>query len=377
MADTTDKAAAKPAPRRKDELDPELMSLRKTRAPVGAITSAAIVAFCVFMMIKLRADLSFSRQAATPRGTAAAELLDGRIAENALVSVSLVPDRSVAILIQESEADYGVRATPVQGTDGRIWVMVDGSSWSGEVAYNEVYVGRVRRLGDLTFHDALARELATRGATPRFFTTDALLAAVSAGQSTIKDPTGEQVALAANQVVEFDVGVANRAAVEVVSTDRHRTAEDWKAALIEAGLVDASATPTQAGEGAWTFQISGQEAVTRTTEKLETLRLLSARVVPVTERVATTFAELKVAGAGLVTNGRTITAADAAWVNLPMPRTARADAVVIDTTDKPEHYWYVLPLFLMLAAFALLFAWALIRAVLADRRPAAPGVAVS
>ena len=47
-------------------------------------------------------------------------------------------------------------------------------------------------------------------------------------------------------------------------------------------------------------------------------------------------------------------------------RAVPANAVVLITGEAPQDYWYVLPVTIILAVIALLFAWALARAVKRD-----------
>ncbi len=49
------------------------------------------------------------------------------------------------------------------------------------------------------------------------------------------------------------------------------------------------------------------------------------------------------------------------WIAVQAPRTLPADAMVVVTQEAPEHFWYVLPLFVILGLAALFFAYPLVR----------------
>jgi len=52
-----------------------------------------------------------------------------------------------------------------------------------------------------------------------------------------------------------------------------------------------------------------------------------------------------------------------------------ADARVIVTTEAPGDYWYLIPVYLVFTAIALLFAWALVRTLRREDAAAPPAAA--
>jgi hypothetical protein len=52
---------------------------------------------------------------------------------------------------------------------------------------------------------------------------------------------------------------------------------------------------------------------------------------------------------------------------LVVPRTLRSDALILMTAERPGTYWYIIPVYVVLSFFLLLFAWALVRAFRRDR----------
>ena len=57
-------------------------------------------------------------------------------------------------------------------------------------------------------------------------------------------------------------------------------------------------------------------------------------------------------------------------VGLYVERSIPSDAYALITGERPEDYWYVLPITIALGVIGLVFAWALVRAVKRDLLPA-------
>src|SRR5437870_729837 len=67
------------APVGKDELDPELVSLRGPRPKVGVLAAFAIVAVCVVYLLRLYGDFTFSRGDDRPRDVKVGDVVAGRV----------------------------------------------------------------------------------------------------------------------------------------------------------------------------------------------------------------------------------------------------------------------------------------------------------
>src|SRR3954466_4909458 len=75
------------APIPKDEIDPELVSLRP-RTQVGLLTSLAIVVFCIHLAVKLLPDFRFAREG-KPAAVDVQEILAGKVDSDRNVAVYL------------------------------------------------------------------------------------------------------------------------------------------------------------------------------------------------------------------------------------------------------------------------------------------------
>src|SRR6187397_923712 len=88
-----DLAAHPGRPRPKDEVDPELLVLPRPRARIGWLLAFSVVVFCAYFMVRLRADLVFSRAGADP--TRLHSIAEAVAADpEDYVSVEVVPDRA-------------------------------------------------------------------------------------------------------------------------------------------------------------------------------------------------------------------------------------------------------------------------------------------
>jgi hypothetical protein len=284
-----------------DEIDPELVKLIKPRVRVGLVTSGAIVLFSIFLMVKLRHDLAYSCAGGTPRGIDLTSVRN--IANDSFVSVRAAPDRSLVGLVARTDADYGHRVAPVQGSNHGLWIMIDGSPWTAARSYEEVYSGRLRPLSALPFADNLHRFVAQHGAGLRYITTDALRATLTVAPTPpqLSEPGGDRVDLSPTTVVEITRKTVDAARV---AADRVSYRAPWQALRGDATGVTV---PADANHGTVS--------------------------IPWTEVDA---------------------------VGIDAVRTIPDDARVLLTHERPDSYWYLRPVYALLAVFALLFTWAFV-----------------
>lgn len=379
----------------RDEIDPELIALPRPRTRIGPVLSLSVIVFCVFIMLRLRADLRFSLQEPPPRAfDSAAALLAGGELDDRHVQVRAVPDRALAVHVAASLAEPGSRLTPVQGTNDTLWIMLDGSVWTAGIQYNEVYTGRLRRLADLPFADKLRRHVADQPPMPRFVQAAAVRDALDAGTGAgaVQDPAGDAIAVAADTPVQVYEAAGDLVRILAISGERLATAEAWTEALAANGLVAPGTAPVpnapattpsdeagndEAGQdaiAAWVFTATVPGGVDAARARLEEARL-PATVEPVRVIHDVSWSDLARQGDALAVAGRRVPWQQIEWVALTVPRTVPADGDevwVLLTEERPETYWYVLPLFVVLGLFGLLFSWALARSLWWDEDEPAP-----
>ena len=350
-----EKTDAEPgAPVAKDAIDPDLIKLKRARPKIGVITAAGLVFLCAYFLLRLNPDRRFSGADAKPGAVTVGEVLSGNIALDRYVSVEVEPLMAHAIRTTTAKGSLGLRVVPARGTGDKLWLVLSGDGW--EPPAQRAYVGRLRKLGDLAFAPSLD-EFADTNPRPVFATAEAVRAGLATGKITAV--TGDEVAPRDRDRIAFDVeepGVAR-----IVATINERlNADGWAAALAKAGI---QTKPGVGGTEQVRFDVelpvADVQAKLETANKEQDAKLWAARVEPITHHVEKTWAELREQplppGVDLV----------GIYVGRGIP----GDAYALITGEKPEDYWYVLPVTIALALIGLTFAWALVRAVKRDLLP--------
>jgi hypothetical protein len=345
----------------KDAIDPDLIKLRRTKLKVGMITAAGLVFLCVYFLIKLGPDRAFSGSG-QPTQVLVADVLGDHVSTDSYVKLTAEPLISHAIRTTQAKGNLGLRVVPARGTGERLWLVVSGDGW--EAPAEGAYVGRLRKLSELSFAGAV-RDYASEHPRPMFATA----AAIRAGFATnrVTTVTGDAMALADSDQVAFDVVDPNAAIIVGTFEPSVPTAEAWHKALVASGIAIASETPTPTNVR---FEIAMPNAVATVTTKLEGAKLVASRVESVTHHNTTTWGALRgSAPAGFTIGTTTIPDAQLDLVGLYVARAIPSDAYALMIGDRPDDYWYVLPITIALAAIGLVFAWALVRAVRRDLMP--------
>ena len=349
MADT---AQSEPgAPVAKDAIDPELVKLGRPRPRIGVVTAAGIVFLSILFLWRINGDRKFSGSSSPAEKVTVADIVDGKVGTDRFVAIdaSTEPLMSRALRANASQGSVGLRVVPVRGTGDKLWLVLSGDGWDPPQLAG--YAGRLRRLSDLPFWSAL-RDQAESHARPVFATADAVRAGLVSGQVTTL--TGETVAVKDADRVAYEVVDPDSAVIVATLEDRLPDAAAWTKALTTAGI---SPKGVQPGTDTARFEIALPDAVDVLTDKLAKAELWAARVEPVTHHVDTTWAGIKTAPP------------KADLVGLYVARAIPSDAYALITGEKPDDYWYVLPVTIIVAVIGLLFAWALVRAVKRDLLP--------
>jgi hypothetical protein len=364
MAEST--SAEEPgAPIAKDAIDPELIKLRRPRAKIGAITAAGVVFLCVVFLLRLNGDRKFGGHG-EPTKVTVAQILAGDIASDQYVTLEAEPLMSHAIRTSVQKGGLGLRVAPVRGTGEQLWLVIPGNGW--EPPTTTAYTGRLRKLSALTFASAI-EDYAEQHPRPMFATAQATRAAFATGKVTTV--SGETLTIADTDTVKLDVVDPNTALIVAAINDRLPNAGAWASALVAAGI---TATPLPAPTGMTDqlrYEVKGPGAVAATTTKLEAASLWAARVEPVTRHYQTDWATLKTGGAAGYRVARDLTIPDAEidLIGLYVSKEIPAGAYALIDGEKPQDYWYVLPISIGLLLIGLVFLWALVRAIKRDFLP--------
>lgn len=355
-----------------DEIDPELISLSAPRRRVGPLLSLSIIVFCALLIHRLYADFRFSRQSDSAQRVADPKKIVDRdgIVEDDFVSVRAMPDHSYVVRITAGEADYGHRVAPVLGTDQRLWVMVPATPWAADPAYTHIYSGRVRALANLPFYDELRDYVAAQPGAERFVSPAEVEVALAGDRAAVVDPFNDSIEVANATPVVISETVLDRARIQAFKFDSFPDRASWRGALIAAELITAAATAAIDNNEFVEYEVSAPAGVEPIRQRVADSKLHRIRIKPVVRPHETTWGELSTTAEGLQIGA----ASRLPWpnitsVSLVVPRRLRSDAVLLMTDERPGTYWYILPVYLVLAGFILLFAWALFRAL---RRPSRP-----
>ena len=381
------------APIARDQIDPDLVKLARTRPRVGVITAAGLVFLSVLFLIRLGPDRRFAGRDATPEPVQLADVLAGKVDTDRLVVLAADPLVAHAIRTTTSKGSLGRRVVPVRGSGDRLWLAISGDGWEAPALNG--YVGRLRRFDDLPLAP-WTRAYAAEHPRPVFATAAAVRAGLPAGAVTTV--AGDQVTPADGDAVALDVVDPDAATVAASFNDRLPDPAAWTAALRAAGLTPVSAGAPDDALGQIRFAIGA--SVATTTARLEGAGLWAARVEPVTRHYQTTWGALRrsyrciasravaeaaetragadgsagVAGdlgrrSVLDVGGSVLPDAQIELVGLYVARGIPGDAYALVTGELPDDYWYIPWVTVALAAIALVFAWALVRAIRRDFLP--------
>jgi hypothetical protein len=361
-----EKIADPGAPIPKDQPDPELIKLARARPKIGLVTAAGLVFLSIYFLARINPDRRFSGHTSAPTPAHVGDVLDGKLGDDAYIELDdAVPLVSHAIRATAAKGSLGMRVVPVRGTGLRLWLVLSGDGWDPPAEHG--YVGRLRALADLPFA-AVVREQAATQPRPVFAPASAVRAGFAANK--IATITGETIALDAKDRVAFEVVDPDAATIVATLNDRLPNARAWMIALAAAGIAVREPSSSAKDAEQARFEVTEPNAVTTLTAQLEHAGLWAARVDSVTRHYETTWGALRGSSpAGFVVDNATIPDAQLDLIGLYVARAIPQDAYAVVTDERPEEYWYVLPVTIVIAAIGLVFAWALVRAVKRDVLP--------
>lgn len=376
MGETSDESAELGAPIPKDRQDPDLIKLARSPSRIGLITSFGVVLLSVLFIVKLNSDRKFGGSE-TPAVVTAADIASGKVAADSYVSVEATPMMSHSIRALRSKAGIGLRVAPARGTDDKLWIVIDGNGWDPPTL--GAFSGRLRPLSDVSFGKAV-QEFAEANPRPRFATAAATRAGF--GSNKITGVGGEAITVTDADRIALDVIDPNAATIVASLNSNYPTVQVWVDALAKAGIpagppnteptviTDGKETKTVNATGQVRFEVKGPDAVAATTRALEANKLFAARVDPIQRHYETTWGTLKGSTAAGFNLG-TVTVPDSTidLVGLYVAKGIPDGAYALLANEKPDQYWYVLPITIALAVIGLLFTWAFARAVRRDLLP--------
>jgi protein-S-isoprenylcysteine O-methyltransferase Ste14 len=340
--------------------DPGMIKLKRTPSKISVITAAGVVFLCALFLVRLHGDRTFGGNE-TPQQVAVSEIAAGNVATNSYVTFTGEPMMAHAIRTSIQKTGIGLRVVPMRGTTDRVWIVIHGDGW--EPAVTKGYTGRLRKLEDMPFYDAVS-SFASGNPRPLFATIAEVRKAFATNE--VLTVSGDRVKLADGDKVAYDVVDPSSALVIAAVNERFASVQAWTDALTAAGLTvgkplaDASPAGADGKPTQVRFEITMPDAVTAVTAKLEAAGLWAARVEPITRHQETQWSALRTGGA--MANAETTIGLMGFYVAKGIPD----GALALITSENPKDYWYVWPITIALGLLLLMFAWALVRAVKRD-----------
>jgi hypothetical protein len=362
MAEQPQLTTEEGAPWPKDLPDPELVKLRRPRPKISMFSSAGLVFLAILFLVRLNPDRKFSGEADRPDHLELADVFNGHVDTDRYVTLDAEPLVSRAVRTTTSKGSLGLRVVPARGSGDRLWMVVSGDGWDEPHVHG--YSGRLRKLADLPFASAV-RDYAREHPRPVFARTSAVRDGFATGKITTV--SGDTVTLADGDRVAFDVVDPDSATIIASLGGHNSTIEAWRKELTTLGL---EVTPTTApiAEEVW-FKVTGPGALANAKARIDAAGIV-ARVEPIEHHYETTWHTLRGSNReSLTVDTAIVPDAQIDLVGLSVLRDVPDDAYALLTDEKPQDYWYVTWIFIALGAIALVFGWALVRAVRRDLLP--------
>tara|TARA_R110002096_G_scaffold16898_1_gene57633 strand:- start:82512 stop:83594 length:1083 start_codon:yes stop_codon:yes gene_type:complete len=339
-----------------DELDPELVKLPRPKTRIRPIMAMAIIGICLTIGVRLSGDLRFSRLGNPVLVDSVSSLNSDH--ENQFIKIEVRPDRTQALRVVPKRSSTGQLLVPTLGTGGKLWLLLPTTAWNATAATSEVYQGRVSLLEDMNFHDALKGHVAEGTVAMRPIALAEVRNALGSNTLEVADVSGDRFVLQATTKIQIAETASDRVRILAVATDPYRDEASWSLALRSAGILPAETAPVSSTPTSWTFDVPAPLGADDITAKLRAAKLHAAQASEIRSTRVGSWSELGLDGDDIILgNAKPGFRTQTVLVSAP-PRVA-SGAFLLDTTEKPGTYWYVIIIVLALAAFALLFASAL------------------
>jgi hypothetical protein len=383
----TDPAKSKPPAGAVDEF--AHIPRRRSRHPLFTLAGAALAFFLVFYGWR---DLRYALSSGEPLelGYAPALFASGKATAdlaNRYVRVAGTPDRESALELDTKGSWVFSQLFRVLGTGDHLFVHRLENPLPAPLAEADVFEGRLIRIDELPYAEAIRGYFAKHVMATRYFTTDALLKGL-AGRSqnaplAIADRGGDPVSLSADEALALDVLKPEHLQIGLPQA-RFPTEDAARAAIVARGgevvatkgLVQAPA-PESAGASnllaspakppaRWTFIVRfpaarRQGALDELGDIDRTVEIRDAR-----ETVATRASELTSEKDALIVRApgaaeRRLAAADIAAIHTMAPVVIPDGALLLVEGDRPRNHLSSIIISLVLLTFGVFNIIALVR----------------
>jgi hypothetical protein len=204
------------------------------RHPLIALATLAVAVFLIF---KLKDDVSFALSSTSPidLGDARSVATRSDVPRNRVVRISGRADRESGVILDTQGSWQFSQFFRLLGTGDRIFVMRSSDPLSAEAAAKDVFVGRLERFSDLSFQAAIRKYFAGHVSATHFFSEASLQAALSSGGAlNVADTQGDKVTLSPNDELAIDMARPGEIIIEFPK-ERFASADAAKAAVEKEG----------------------------------------------------------------------------------------------------------------------------------------------
>jgi len=362
---------------------------RRARHPLITLAGAALAFFLVFYGWR---DLRYALSSGAPLelGAAAAVFSNDKATAdlaNRYVRVAGIPDRESALELDTKGSWVFSQLFRVLGTGDRLFVHRMENPLPAARAEADVFEGRLIRIDELPYAQAIRGYFAKHVTATHYFATDATLAALAgrapAAPLSIVDRGGDKVALAADEALAIEVVKPDEVQIGLPN-GRFPTEDAARAAITSRGgevtaargLVKTAA-PSSAGASSllasapeppsrWTFVVRfpaarRQAALDELGDIDRTVEIRDAR-----ETIATRVSELAAADGALVIRAaggaeRRLPAGNVAAVHTIAPVVIPDGAYLLIEGDRPRDHVASVIISLVLMTFGVFNVVALVR----------------
>jgi len=362
---------------------------RRSRHPLITLAGALLAFFLVFYG---RRDLRFAFSSGDPLelGNAAVVFSSDKATaglENRYVRVAGTPDRESALELDTKGSWVFSQLFRVLGTGDRLFVHRTQNPLPAEHAETDVFEGRLIRVDDLPYADAIRTYFARHVTATHYFDRDAFLKAL-AGRApgapvVLADRGGDRTSLAAEEPLAIEVSRPDEVQIGLPRA-RLATEDAARAAIVARGgeVVAAKGlvqTPPPQGAGAssllasapepparWTFVVKfpaarRQAALDELGDLDRTVEIRDARAT-----ISTHTGELTADSGALVVRApgaaeRRLAVADVAAVHTIAPVVIPPDAYLLVEGDRPRDHLSSILIALVLITFGAFNIVALVR----------------
>jgi hypothetical protein len=180
--------------------------------------------------------------------------------------------------------------------------------------------------------------------------------ALQTNAAVVADVSGDVYQVHPETALHYEEVATDQVRVIAVSTDPYNNEASWQLALQNAGILPPGNQAVSSDPNSWTFDVPGQ--LKDVQDKLVAAKLFAAKAIELTSVRSGTWSELSLDQDDILLKEARV-GFRATHIALALAPDIPAEAYVLNTTEKPETFWFVPLLFGFIALLGLIFAFGL------------------